>query len=235
MDLVANKPRRNLDEEQDEMQMMQQGSLRDRIWEANANDRKLILNGEINDSLIETIVMTIMQINEVDDANEAAIKNYVREPIKLFINSAGGDITSAMSVISAILASKTDVWTIAMGKAYSAGFLILISGHFRYAQLFSDAMYHQRASGIVAKFMDLYEYSDYLDYLDQKVQRFVLEHTMISEEDLEECHVRKKDWYMDVQELLENGCIDGIYPPEVYQCQSDAFDDEEVEEEAISE
>lgn len=213
--------------EDTEDQGMQIGAIRDRIWEAHANDREIIINGEIDDKLIEMVCFVIMDINKVDDMNQAAILNYEREPIKVFIHSSGGDINSCMAVCSAIKASKTPVWTIAMGKAYSAGFLMLISGRERYAQLYSDAMYHQGASGMLGKFMDMYEYSDYIEKLDNKVQQFVLDHTLISQEDLDECHLRKVDWYMDTKEMLELGVVDGVWPPDVYTCMSDMEQDED--------
>jgi ATP-dependent Clp protease, protease subunit len=205
----------------------QGSSLRERIWETHLQNREIIINGEIDDSLIEMVCMVIMEMNRVDDANEAAILNYEREPIKLFLHSSGGEISPAFSLISCIKASKTPIWTIAMGKAYSAAFLILIAGDVRYAQLYSDAMYHQGASGMLGKFMDMYEYSDYLEKLDNKVQQFVLDHTFISKEDLEECHLRKVDWYMDTKEMIELGVIDGVYPPDVYTCMSDLEDGED--------
>lgn len=210
------------------------GSIRDRIWEAHANDRELIINGEINDQLIETITFSIMDINKVDDMNQEAIRNYEREPIKLFINSVGGEISACMSIVSAIKASKTPVHTIAMGKAYSAGFIILVAGDERYAQLYADAMYHQGASGMLGKFMDMYEYSDYINKLDTKIQKFILEHTLITQEDLDQCHLRKVDWYMDVEEMLEYGVIDGVWPPDVYRCMSDIKDESEEQKETCN-
>ena len=215
--------------EDDEQQPQMVGSIRDRIWEAHANEREIIINGEIDDKLIEMACFVIMDINKVDDMNEAAIRDYEREPIKVFINSVGGEISPAFALISCIKASKTPIHTIAMGKAYSAGFLILAAGDERYAQLYSDAMYHQGASGMLGKFMDMYEYSDYLNKLDNKVQQFVLDNTLIPKEALDECHLRKVDWYMDTHEMLELGVIDGVWPPDVYQCLSDTEDDSDDE------
>ena len=63
-----------------------------------------------------------------------------RKPINIYIMSFGGELYPAYALISTILASKTPVNTINMGVAMSAGLLILLAGHKRYAMKYITAM-----------------------------------------------------------------------------------------------
>ena len=64
--------------------------------------------------------------NRYDEAHNIPVED--REPIKVIIDSCGGSLTDAFIIIDAIRKSKTPVWTIAAGCAYSGGFFVLIAG-----------------------------------------------------------------------------------------------------------
>jgi len=197
-----------------------QGSFKDRVYEAQLEHfREIIINGEITDEVVEKVVMQIHNINRYDDLHAAQLQEYEREPITIFISSVGGEVDASFAVVSAIEASTTPVTTVAIGKAMSGGFLILLAGHQRYAQRYATLMYHELSSGVGGKASDVREYSEHLDLLQQKIKEYVVDNTAISAEMLDDCHLRKADWYMDVHEAMENGCIDGVWPPHVYQLQ----------------
>lgn len=203
--------------EEDEAQMVHPGSsLQERIWEAQAGERELIINGGITDNLIELIVMQIQNINKVDAMNEAAIRDYERDPITIYISSAGGELHTSFAVISAIEASATPVITVALGSAMSGGFLILLAGHQRYAQRYATLMYHELSSGVGGKATDVREYSEHLEFLQDQIKDYVYDRTAITEEQLDDCHIRKADWYMDVFEAIDLGVVDGVWPPDVF-------------------
>jgi ATP-dependent Clp protease protease subunit len=192
------------------------------VRRAQLEHREIYINGDIDNKVIENVVVSIQNINKYDDTNESELKSaglsgYGREPITIFINSPGGDAYDSFSVISAIRASKTKVITVALGKAMSGGFLILLAGDERYAQLYSTQMYHELSSGTGGKASDVREYSDHLDIMQRMIKMYVIEHSAITEEQLDDCHLRKSDWYMDTDDALEFGVIDGIWPPDVYE------------------
>lgn len=102
--------------------------------------RKLYLANEIsslgceescNQHLSDTghIIKQIIDFNEEDkdlDVEE-------RIPIRLFINSPGGDVSEGFPLVSIIELSKTPVYTINIGKWASTAFCIGIAGHKRFA------------------------------------------------------------------------------------------------------
>lgn len=187
------------------------GELRQRIWEKHLIEkREIILNSEINDSVIELVVTQIQRINQEDDMLEG-MKGFEREPIKLFINTNGGEIYSALAVCSAIEASRTPVYTIALGKAISAGFIILVCGHQRFAQRYTTLMHHTGSSGAVGTITDIIEEAEALEKLNEKIHGLIREHTSISDEQLDEVFFRKSNWYLEIAEALDLGVIDGIW------------------------
>ena len=104
--------------------------------------------------------------------------------------------------------SKTPVWTINIGKAYSAGFFIFITGHKRFAYPNSSFLFHEGSTGI---YQDANKFKNYADFYKQQLEQLraiTLEHTQIEPEEYDK-HV-KDDWWFDVNEALKYGVTDKI-------------------------
>lgn len=198
--------------EECETQMIQpQGSLKERIWESLLPQKKILISGEINDELIEKGTMQIFLMNEYDDQMQANQVGYEREPIKVYINSSGGELDAAFSFISAIEASKTPIVTICLGKAYSAGFLILLAGHARFAQSRATLMYHQGQAGIGGEFSKIIEYAKHWEKCQGIVDEYVMKKTKIKKKQLDSIFNNRTDSYMNSETALQLGVIDGIW------------------------
>jgi len=182
---------------------------KDRVWGIQLQAREIIINGEIKDDLIERAVIQIFNINQVDDQNRLAPEE--RQPIIIFLNSGGGLMDEAFSLISAIESSRTPIVTVALGKAYSAAFLILLAGHKRLAQKYSTLMYHQGSSGAMGEINRMIEYVKHWENCQEVVENFVISKTKIKSKQLREVFQNKKDWYITVSEASTLGIIDGIW------------------------
>jgi len=222
------------DEEEAEGQEMNVANFKLSIWAQQLeNFREIVINEDITDNLLEMATLQVININRYDDQHEAellaaGLSGYEREPIKILINTGGGELHAALSLCAAIETSKTPVHTVALGQACSAGFLILICGHKRYAQQYSRLMYHTGSSGYVGVITVILEHGDYLASLNEMIQTIVQNHTNITEEQLDDVFMRKTDWYLTIGDALELGVIDGIYgmslPPEGDdECDSDCL------------
>lgn len=186
-------------------------SLPERTWEGLLQYKKILLNGEINESLIEKAVMQIFLMNEYDVNMKNENPKYQAEPITVFINSAGGALDEAFSLVSAIEASTTPVVTVALGKAYSAGFLILLAGHARFAQARSTLMYHQGSAGIGGEFSKIIEYAKHWEKCQGIVDEYVIKKTKIKKKQLESIFNNRTDSYMNAETAIQLGVIDGIW------------------------
>ena len=185
-------------------------SIKDGMWSSLLQHKKILINGEIDDSLIERAVMQIVLFNEYDDEQESLIKNYVREPIHVIIHSDGGSLDAAFALISVIEESKTMVHTSVLGKAYSAGFLILIAGDYRTAGRYSRAMLHQGSSGISGDFSRNIKYAKHWEKIQNQVDKYVVEKTKIKGKKLTEIFETSTDWYFDAEEMMKFGVVDDI-------------------------
>ena len=93
----------------------------------NLDNRVLWLDSEVDDSFIQ-FARYIIEWNRAD----FGIPVEQRKPIKLMIMSYGGDLSINNMLVNLIQISKTPVWGIVTGTAYSGGFFTLIACHKRF-------------------------------------------------------------------------------------------------------
>lgn len=145
--------------------------------------------------------------NKVDNENQTPIEQ--REPIKLYIDSGGGDLTAAYGIIDSISLSRTPIITINVAQAYSSGFLIFIAGHHRIAYPQSSFLFHEGKIAVgyedAHKFANTAEfYNIQLDYM----KNIVLKYTKINIDEYEK--LKKDDTWFTAQKALEKGICDEI-------------------------
>lgn len=174
---------------------------------------------EISDTLNRTII-----IEEIDSESGVVAESLIRfwnrydnlknipieerQPIKIYLDSPGGYLTSTLTIIDAINLSKTPVWTINIGEAYSGGFFIFINGHKRIAYPNCSFLYHEgstRVGGDANKFQNS---ADFYKLQRKRLKDITLKATNITEELYNE-HI-KDDWYMFAEEAIELGVADEI-------------------------
>lgn len=152
----------------------------------------------------EDLIKMILRCNKEDKGKPAE----ERKPIKIFIDSPGGDVTFMWSIINMIETSKTEVWTINYCTAYSAAAEILASGHKRYAFKGSHVMVHSGSCAYSGQADQVESMKKYFDKLSKKTVDHLMAKTKIDPKAFK----RKAtvDWFMDEYEALEKGVIDEI-------------------------
>lgn len=198
-------------ETEDPNEAYAKATLKDQLWGHFLQQKKIVINEIVTDHLIEKAIMQIYQFNEIDDAMFAQDDRYRPQPIKVFINTLGGDGDIAMSFASAVATSKTPVHTIALGRAMSAGFIMLLAGHRRFCQPYSLLMHHQGSSGIAGEFKSIQDFSTFCDNYQNIIDAYVIKQTKIKTKKLKEVFNHKQDWYIHSQEALELGIVHEIY------------------------
>lgn len=172
---------------------------------SNGLNRNIVLT-DIDASIGDSVNSYIQFFNRIDQEKKIDVNK--RTPIKIYIDSNGGNLTACFTIIDAITMSKTPVWTINIGKAYSAGFFIFITGHKRFAYPNSSFLFHEGSTGI---YQDANKFKNYADFYKQQLEQLraiTLEHTQIEPEEYDK-HV-KDDWWFDVNEALKYGVTDKI-------------------------
>lgn len=172
---------------------------------SNGLNRNIVLT-DIDASIGDSVNSYIQFFNRIDQEKKIDVNK--RTPIKIYIDSNGGNLEACFTIIDAITMSKTPVWTINIGKAYSAGFFIFITGHKRFAYPNSSFLFHEGSTGI---YQDANKFKNYADFYKQQLEQLraiTLEHTQIEPEEYDK-HV-KDDWWFNVDEALKYGVTDKI-------------------------
>lgn len=154
-------------------------------------ERRLYLNGEVDKTVIESLVYHILRYNREDKGKPID----TRKPILLYINSPGGNISDGYGLIDAILDSNTPIYTINQGLCASMAFLIFIAGIKRYSMRRSEFLMHDgKISGwdSISKMKDRMEFETI--QLETMTKKYVLDRTKISS-DLYDMKYRV-EWYM---------------------------------------
>jgi len=132
-----------------------------------------------------------------------------RKPIKIYINSPGGDITEGFSLVSAIAVSKTPVYTINIGQWSSMSFYIGISGHKRYSLPNMTFLLHDGSTGAMGSTSKVQDRIDFDKRFEREViKRHVLEHSKMTDREYDA--YSRVELYMLPSDALKYGFIDEI-------------------------
>ena len=165
-----------------------------------------VLIGDIDEETGSIVDNFIRFWNSYDRENNIPISQ--RTPIKVCVDSNGGDFLSTLTVIDAIENSETPVWTVNIGRAYSGGLFIMCAGHKRLAYKRSSFLFHEGSSGVSGDANKFQNYADFYKTLRNEMKKIMLEKTNITEE--EYISHAKDDWWFLSDEALEKGVIDEI-------------------------
>lgn len=182
----------------------------------DVSERRLFLYGSITDieseeGMIVSASKTGELVEHIFDFNrEDRGKSFeARTPIKLYINSPGGDLNEGFALIDAIKLSKTPVHTINVGQWSSMSFLIGITGHRRFSFPHATFLLHDGSSGAFGstnKVQDRVKFEERFE--NEVVKAHVLSHSNMKEIDYDA--LARVEYYLLPKDALERGFIDEI-------------------------
>ena len=177
-------------------------------------DRNLYLANQVDQESINKLTKSIIQINESDFEIKkiSALYDftYQPKPIKIYIDSYGGQVYQCFGLLSIIENSNTPIYTIVTGCAMSCGFLIAIHGNHRKVYENATLMYHQVSSGVHGTAKEIEEEVIEIKRLQEKIEDMTKKYTKINSKQLEKIYKKKKDWYLDAKDAVKWGCADEI-------------------------
>ena len=169
----------------------------------DAKERVYWLDGDVEYETLD-LVKVIMRCNKEDEG----LTPENRRPIRIFINTGGGDVQVMWSLINAIKISKTPVYTIVFCNAMSAGAHILAAGHKRFAFPGSTILVHSGSCRFDGDMEKVESAKKYFDGIGKKANEVFVADTKVQSKDL-----KKKgaaDWYITAEEALKLGIVDAI-------------------------
>jgi ATP-dependent Clp protease protease subunit len=187
------------DDENEEDEKNEKESGVDPLLNKMLKTRTILLSGEIKKDLAEK---TIRQLLLLEDMGE--------EPIRIFIDSPGGDADAGYAIFDMIRFVKPPVWTIGMGLVASAAAIIQLASpkDRRVGLPNSHYLIHQPLSGIRGVATDIEIHARELDKLREKINRLIAEETGVSFTQVEQDTDR--DYWMSAEEAVKYGLISRI-------------------------
>ena len=169
------------------------------IYSRLLKDRIIILNGEIDDNLANTVVAQLLYLDSLNTND-----------ISLYINSPGGSITAGMAIYDTMNFVKSDVSTTCIGMCASMAAFLLSSGKKgkRYTLPNGEVMIHQPLGGAQGQATEIKIAAERILKLKEKLNRILSENTKQDIKKIEQD--TERDHFLDADEALEYGLIDKI-------------------------
>lgn len=171
---------------------------------AHFKSSRVVTLGEIDTETANEVIQLIYDINEEDN------KKTQREPIKLIINSGGGDVYSGFALIDLISNSQTPVHTVCYGAAMSMALVVFVAGHYRLASQNATFMYHEAAYPIEGKVKHHKQELKETERIDTLCDSFLLSKTKLPKKKLLDTKNKQGEWYFDVEVAYKYGVVNKI-------------------------
>ena len=168
--------------------------------------RTVYINGRIDERVAESVVTQIQYLQERSDGD-----------IYLYINTPGGDVYAALSIVDLMKACPCDIVTIGTGLVASAGAVILAHGTVgkRYLTTNADVMVHQPSGEACGKTEDILITAAHIERLNHKMAALLSEATKQPCEQI--LNTWTRDMWLSPQEALDYGLCDHIGLPAANQ------------------
>lgn len=140
-------------------------------------------------------------------------------PIVIYIDSGGGDAYSMLTMLSALESVPNQIVTVALGKAMSAGAILLAHGDIRYASPHTSIMIHEVTAGAMGHIDDLKIQHDNITALNEKVMKGLAKKCKIKGglPTLKKMLAKSRDLYLTAEEALKFGIVDHIGVPMLHK------------------
>ena len=204
-------PRRRFDEEEEEEEEQEQEDERERderdgdsggdgdLASRLLKSRSVLLSGEINKRLAERVIKQLILL-EAD----------AEDPIRIFIDSPGGDVDAGYAIFDMVRFVTPPVVTIGMGLVASAAAIVLLAAprERRVGLPNSHYLIHQPLSGIRGVATEIEIHARELEKLRSKINQMIAEETGQSLEKVE--RDTDRDYWLNADEAQEYGLVSRI-------------------------
>lgn len=171
-------------------------SFPDPLAERFLKTRTILLSGEVNKETAEKVISRLLLLESQSD-----------DPIRILIDSPGGDVDAGYAIFDMVRFVKPRVWMIGMGLVASAGALILLAApkERRVGLPNSHYLIHQPLSGLRGVATDIEIHAREIERTRDRINKLIAQETG---QDLE--RVKKdtdRDYWMTADEAVSYGLI----------------------------
>jgi len=187
------------EDEEDEDDKAPSGPGMDPMAERMLKTRTILLSGQVDKALAERVIRSLLLLETAGD-----------DPIKVFIDSPGGDVDAGYAIFDMIRFVNAPVWTVGMGLVASAGALILLAApkERRVGLPNSHYLIHQPLSGMRGVATDIEIHAREIEKTRARINQMIAEETGKSIDQI--AKDTDRDFWMNADEALEYGLISKI-------------------------
>ena len=173
------------------------------IFSRLLRERIIFLTGPFEDGMASLICAQLLFLESENPKKE----------ISMYINSPGGQVTSALAIYDTMQYIKSPVSTVVMGMAASAGSLILAAGEAgqRVALPNARIMVHQPSGGFRGQASDIERHARDIIKMKRKLNEVYVKHCGRTYEEVEQ--TLDRDHFMSADEAKDWGLIDEVLSP----------------------
>jgi ATP-dependent Clp protease, protease subunit len=186
-------------QDEEEEQKEGKGQEQEVLFQKMLKTRTILLSGEVNKPLAERFTRQLLILESTGE-----------EPIKVFIDSPGGDVDAGFAIFDMMRFVRPQVITIGMGLVASAAALILLASpkEHRIGLPNSHYLIHQPLSGIRGVATEIEIHARELEKLRVRINELIAEETGVAVEQVEKDTDR--DFWMGAPEAMGYGLISRI-------------------------
>lgn len=170
------------------------------IYSRLLKDRIIFLGTPIDDGVANAIIAQLLFLEQQNP----------KEDIKIYINSPGGSVSSALAIYDTMQYIRCDVQTICVGIAASAAALLLSAGKKgkRFVLPNSEVMIHQVMGGASGQASDVNIHAQHILKTKEKLNSILAKHTGQKIAKVEKDSDR--DYFMSAEEAVAYGIVDKL-------------------------
>lgn len=169
----------------------------------NLNNRTILINETIDENIIETAVLPLLEMDNDGSGQE----------INILLNTLGGQVYNGLVLCDIISRLKTKTVITVLAYAYSMGSLILMSAFNNpnvtvKCYTFTTALVHGGSTYVEGTSSQVKDYFAFNEKYEEKIRDYILSHSNITEAEYQKCE--RYEWYMTSEDMLKYGLVDEI-------------------------
>lgn len=170
------------------------------IYSRLLKDRIIFLGTPIDDGVANAIIAQLLFLEQQNP----------KEDIKIYINSPGGSVSSALAIYDTMQYIRPDVQTICIGLAASAAAVLLGAGKKgkRFVLPNAEVMIHQVMGGAQGQASDISIQAQHILRTKDRLNNILAKHTgqKVAKVDKD----TDRDYFMSAQEAVAYGIVDKV-------------------------
>lgn len=170
------------------------------IYSRLLKDRIIFLGTPIEDGMANAIIAQLLFLESQGP----------KEEIKMYINSPGGSVTSALAIYDTMQHVKCDVQTICVGMAASAAAILLAAGAKGKRMILpnGEVMIHQVMGGAQGQATEIDIHAKHILRIRERLNKILVYHT--GQKLAKVSQDTERDYFMTAEEAKRYGIVDKV-------------------------